>query len=469
MSRNDDASRVLSTLNSDGSRRWLRPRFSPGRFARRRKVVGWSLIALFIALPYIEVRGKPAVLLDIVHREFTLFGKTFLATDTLLLMLAVMSVLVTIFLLTAIFGRVWCGWGCPQTVYLELLFRPLERWIEGGQGAQVRLDREGPNGRRVLKYAVFFLISLGLAHVFLAYFVGVDELSRWVRRSPFEHPTAFFVMAGVTSAVFFDFAYFREQTCLVACPYGRFQSALLDRDSLIVGYDSKRGEPRTRGKKNAEVPTGDCVDCYKCVATCPTGIDIRDGLQMECVHCTQCIDACDAVMDKIGRPRGLIRYSSQNEIAGNPRRLLRPRVILYPLILLGLASTLAVLLVTGSSTDVSVVRPRGATFNSVPSGDITNRIRIRITNRDDQPQTYHASVFSEAGDGPPMSIKSGELPATLAAGEALLVDGFVVTPTSIFEEGRATVTVRIVSDEGFAQDVPFQLLGPWTARKGTSP
>src|SRR5690348_1587838 len=205
-------------------------------------------MVVFFAIPYVKIGGKPLMLLDLPRREFTFGGVTFLPTDTLLLMLLMMSILITVFLLTALFGRVWCGWSCPQTVYMEFLFRPIERWLEGGRSGSMHLDSQGIRGqmnpRRISKYAIYFVLALLLAHTFLAYFVGVDQLAVWVRRSPAQHPTSFALMALTTSAIMFDFSFFREQTCLVACPYGRWQSALLDKQSLIVAYDRNRGEPR---------------------------------------------------------------------------------------------------------------------------------------------------------------------------------------------------------------------------------
>lgn len=326
--------RVLATLNDDGSRRWLKPRVSPGRFLSRRRAVAYGLILLFTAIPYIQVGGRPLVLLDLPARRFTIFGVTFLPTDTVLLALFMVSVFVGVFLLTALLGRVWCGWACPQTVYMEFVYRPIERLLEGSPGRRRKGVLAESGVGKVLKFGAFLVVSLFLAHTFLAYFVGVERLAHWVTRSPLEHPSGFLIVAAVTGLMLFDFGYFREQMCLVACPYGRFQSALLDRSSLIVSYDRKRGEPR--GRKTVSLPLvdgagsarGDCVDCGLCVATCPTGIDIREGLQMECVHCAQCIDACDAVMTKLGMPRGLIRYSSQDAIEGKQARFLRPRVVI---------------------------------------------------------------------------------------------------------------------------------------------
>ncbi|MDP2703585.1 MAG: 4Fe-4S binding protein, partial [Candidatus Rokubacteria bacterium] len=260
--------RVLPTLNVDGTRRWMRPKLFEGRFLRRRRALAWALIGLFTVLPYLRMSGKPVILLDVVNRRFILFGATFLPTDTMLLMLLLVGLFIGIFLLTAIYGRVWCGWACPQTVYMEFLYRPIERLIEGGPRAQRDLDDRRLAPQRLLKYAVFGALSMFLAHTFLAYFVGVEALRHWITRSPFEHPAAFLVMAGTTALMFLDFGWFREQVCVVACPYGRFQSALLDRRSLIVGYDFRRGEPRGRlARRAGDGPgappraLGDCIDC----------------------------------------------------------------------------------------------------------------------------------------------------------------------------------------------------------------
>ncbi len=295
---------VLSTLEKDGSRRWLRPKLSPGKYWHRRRIVAYFLVAFFVSLPHLRYQGKPVFLFDIPAREFTILGHTFLPTDTPLLALGIIGVFLTVAFLTSISGRLWCGWGCPQTVYMEYFFRPIDRFFEGtsGKGGQPTKPMSAVN--HVARFLVYVLLSMALAHTFLAYFVGTDRLAMWLRSSPSEHPFAFLVMAGTTVAMLFDFLFFREQLCLIACPYGRFQSVMLDRKSLIVGYDVGRGEPRGKARHNADPSArqGDCVDCKKCVTTCPTGIDIRNGLQMECINCTQCIDACDEVMTKLGRP-----------------------------------------------------------------------------------------------------------------------------------------------------------------------
>jgi cytochrome c oxidase accessory protein FixG len=459
--------RVLPTLNTDGSRRWIRPKLFPGRFWRRRRAVAWGLIAAFTLIPYLSMRGRPLILLDVVHREFTLFGSTFLPTDSVLLMLLLVGVFLGIFLLTAVWGRVWCGWACPQTVYMEFLYRPIERLIEGNTTAQERLDRHPLHPRRLLKYAVFVACSMYLAHTFLAYFVGVRALAHWITGSPFEHPVAFLVMAGTTALMLLDFGFFREQVCMVACPYGRFQSVLLDRRSLIVGYDQRRGEPRRKpGRRRLEMvpasgPSGDCVDCGACVIACPTGIDIRDGLQMECIHCTQCMDACDSIMDRVGRPRGLIRYSSRDELGGAPHRILRPRVVLYPLLLVVVWGALAVTLARREPADLTVLRGLGSPYAILPTGAVSNQIRVKIVNRDAAAHRYRIEV-EPAGRGheAPLDTIAPDNPLPVAAGKSATATVFVNTSADAFDDGRREVRVRVSDGAGWSAIVPYRLLGP---------
>jgi len=459
--------RVLPTLNRDGTRRWIRPRLFAGRFFRRRRALAWTLMALFTAIPYLTLNGKPLVLLDVVQRRFTLFGATFLPTDSMLLMLLLVGIFLAIFLLTAVYGRVWCGWACPQTVYMEFLYRPIERLIEGGSGGQARLDRHPLHPRRLLKYAVFGALSMFLGHTFLAYFVGVSALARWVTGSPAEHPIAFLVMAATTVLMLLDFGWMREQVCMVACPYGRLQSVLLDRRSLIVGYDARRGEPRAKlGHRGLALatppaPAGDCIDCGACVVTCPTGIDIREGLQMECIHCTQCMDACDSIMDRVGRPRGLIRYSSRDELAGAPRRILRPRVVLYPVLLVLVWGGLVFALTHRAPADVTVLRGLGSPYSILPSGLVSNQIRVKIVNRDSVDRRYRIDVErADAGPGQALEMISPENPILVAAGKSATATLFVEAPANAFADGRLAVRFRIGDGVGWSDAVPYRLLGP---------
>jgi len=451
--------RVLPTLNEDGSRRWIRPKPAYGKFLRRRRATAYVLMLVFLLIPYIRMRGKPMVLLDLPHREFTLFGTTFLPTDTLLLMLLMMSILITVFLLTALFGRVWCGWGCPQTVYMEFLFRPIERWLEGGRSGSLHLDSLGLRGqlqpRRLAKYAIYFGLALVLAHTFLAYFVGVDQLAVWVRRSPVQHPTSFALMALTSAAIMFDFSFFREQTCLVACPYGRWQSALLDKQSLIAAYDRNRGEPRAKGRVR-QAGAGDCIDCGACVTTCPTGIDIRDGLQMECIHCTQCADACDEIMRRVERPEGLIRYSSRAALEGEPVHKLRPRVVLYPLALAGSFGGFLFALGTKAPADVTMLRGLGQPYAVEADGRVANQVRIKIANRSRVDHRYAIRVDGIA-DG---SVIAPMNPLPVAAGAAETASLFVMLPPQAFDDGERRVKFIITDGAGFVDTVSFEPVGP---------
>jgi cytochrome c oxidase accessory protein FixG len=461
---------VLSTLSADGKRRWIYPVPSPGRFARRRKVVGYFLVVLYLALPILPIGGRPAVLLDFIHREFALFGFTFYPTDTLLLLLFGVSLVLAVIVGTALLGRVWCGWACPQTVYLEFVFRPIERWIEGKEHVRLKRD-QGPltwdkAWRKGLKGSIYFTIALLLAHTFVAYFVGWSSLIDWMTSPPENHFGFFGMMALTTGLILYDFGYFREQMCTIACPYARMQSVLLDPDSLIVSYDPGRGEPRAHRSRKVlkeeaagHVPAqGDCIDCFACVRTCPTGIDIRNGLQMECVACTQCIDACDAIMDKIGKPRGLVRYTSERALAGEASRLLRPRPVLYSLLILAAGSAFVAGLVTRSAYDLNIGRATGAPFTELPDGTIANRLRFRLRNQTDAPAAL--TIAAEPAGSAELRFV-GVHPVSLLPGEMIRLEAWVVVPRSFFQASTNRVaTFRITSTDGISETVSFPLLGP---------
>jgi cytochrome c oxidase accessory protein FixG len=338
---------------------------------------------------------------------------------------------------------------------MEYLYRPLENLIEGKRSQRLKRG-EVPAGRRVLKHAAFFIVSAFLANTFLAYFVGWDQLLEWMSSSPTNHPLAFGIMLGTTLLMFFDFGWFREQTCILACPYGRFQSVLLDRNSLIVGYDTKRGEPRAKWRKKEKRTAGDCIDCKLCVSTCPTGIDIREGLQMECIHCTQCIDACDGVMDRIGLDRGLIRYTSQAELESGTRRFFRPRVFIYTAILLVMFGAFTFTLAGKSSADVTVLRGLGAPFSTLQTGEISNQIRIKVANRTDQERAYSIELVG----APELGLVAPENPLVVGPGATEMTAAFITAPTSVFTAGEAPVTVRVSDGVDFETEFDYRILGP---------
>jgi cytochrome c oxidase accessory protein FixG len=457
--------RVLSTLNEDGTRHWIHPKLARGRFLRRRQIVGYALILLFVALPFIEINGRPALLLDLVSRELSVFGALFRPSDGFLLMLLGLTIALSVFLVTALFGRVWCGWGCPQTVYLEHVFRPIERWLEGSPAQRRKLDATpGIHPRRVVKWGIFTAISFVLANVFLAYFVGVDRLSLWVLDSPLEHLGGFSVVLAVTALMVFDFGYFREQVCIVACPYGRLQSVLLDGQSLIVGYDRTRGEPRGKPQRKKSLPVvqerserGDCVDCGACVQVCPTGIDIREGLQMECIGCAQCIDACDAVMDKLGKPRHLIGYTSQDVLSGKRRKLLRPRTIIYPALLVIVATLFVWSAGAGhESTKIWVERIHGPSFVTLPDGSISAQVRLKVENESDDARRYEIELV----DAPDAKLRAPQLVWELRPHRSQEIPLFVDVAADTFVRGKRKVQLRVSDGHGFSRVVEVTLLGP---------
>lgn len=432
--------RVLSTLNADGTRRWLRPKVAMGAWWHRRRVVAWLLMILFTAIPWLEVGGGPLMRFDVVHRDFHFFGVHFRPTDTLLLMLLVLGIFLGIFLITALLGRGWCGWACPQTVYLEFLFRPVERAVKN----------------KLLRWTIFAVLALHLANTFLSYFVDPREVLTWSFHSPATHPAAFAIVIVTAALILVDFGWFREQMCTIVCPYARLQSALLDRDSLIIGYDAQRGEPRGKLKTGHERGAGDCIDCKLCVAACPTGIDIRDGLQLECVACVQCVDACDAVMDKIGRPRGLIRYASQNGLAGAPRRTWRPRTLIYPALILLAFGGLVWGILGRESALVRVLRVQSAPYVRLADGSVMNPVRLSLENRAPDARTYVIEWRGAAAG----RLLAPMFPLTIPAGEERTVVIESVLPAAAFSGARAEAAVLIQDGVDFAREFPLVLSGP---------
>lgn len=391
---------ILGSMKPDGSRLMLHPADVKGKWMRARRVAFAVLILFYVSAPFIPMGGHPMIHLDIQHRRFYLFGNTFNAQDFWMVLLFALSFVFGLLLLTAWKGRVWCGWACPQTVFLEGVYRPIERFIEGPREKRLKLQQEpwtaGKLARRVAKYAAFFVVSVLIAHTATALFVSPKELWLMIQEGPASHLEAFLLTAGFTAILTFNFTWFREQFCVVLCPYGRLQSVLHDRDSVTVAYREARGEPRGKLVKNPapDAPKqGECIDCKRCVVVCPTGIDIRNGLQMECLACNQCVDACDEVMDKVGKPRGLVGFASQNELAGQATRgFWRPRVLVYAALMLLAMSTLSVSLAMRTPFEANVFRPRGANPFIVDGATVRNPFEVHLFNKNPEPARFLVSV-----------------------------------------------------------------------------
>jgi cytochrome c oxidase accessory protein FixG len=448
----------VTTINADGSRRFLHPADTRGRWTTARRLVAWVLIAIYLLLPWVPVGGFPAVFLDIAERRFHLFGWTVASQELWLLFFFISGLGFALFFVTALLGRVWCGWACPQTVFLEHVFRAIERLIDGDAPARRQLDAAPWDNlkvaKRVAKHALFVLVSTLIAHLFLAYFVSLPRLYAMITEAPTEHWGAFLFMMTASGLLYFNFAWFREQLCIVICPYGRLQSALIDDHSLVVGYDANRGEPR-RGMSNA-APAGDCVDCLRCVHVCPTGIDIRQGLQLECLACTACIDACDDVMERLKKPRGLIRYDSLTNFAGGRTHWIRPRTILYAVLLaVGSAVTLAVFSNVKPVAFATMRMPGGSYF--VDADAVRNQLLVRLTNKTTEPRRFTLSLV-----GAPAALQStgtGE-PIEVAAMDEGLHTVIVRMPRSAYAgKFRFRIAVR---DEagGYTLEREAEFLGP---------
>jgi cytochrome c oxidase accessory protein FixG len=449
---------TVTTINDDGSRNFVHPADVRGLWTMLRRIAGAGLIATYIALPLVEINGAPAVFLDILHRKLHLFGLTFLFQDLWLLFFAITGAGFLLFFVTSILGRIWCGWACPQTVFLDHVFRRIERLIDGDAPARRKLEDAQPTAgkvaRRVLKHGVYLILCALIAHLFLSYFVSIPVLYRIAHLSPLQNWSTFLFVFALTGILYFNFAWFREQFCIVLCPYGRFQSALIDDNSIVIGYDEKRGEPR--GKPSSE--HGDCVDCRRCVQVCPTGIDIRQGLQLECISCAACIDACDGVMEKLHRPKGLIRHASLNALAGRATRFLRPRVLIYLVLMLAGATAFALATREVKPVVLSALRMRGAPY--FKDGDrVRNNFMLRVANKRPDAHQYTISVVSPLAT---LEVAGGNnQTVALAGGADIQVPLILTVPLSDFP-GQFEVKVLVGNQDGEIENernIPF--LGPF--------
>ncbi len=374
----------IGTIKKDGSRNWIFPKLVIGKFYKWRSLVSYLFIVVFLILPWIKIGGHPLFMFDLFNRKFILFSKVFWPQDFFIFVLGMLTFIVFIVLFTVVFGRLFCGWICPQTVFMEMIFRKVEYWIEGSADAQRRLTNSPWNAEKIKKRGskllIFYLISFVIANYFLAYMIGMDNVVLYIKEGIGNHIGTFIPLIIFSLVFFFVYTWFREQVCLIVCPYGRLQSVMLDKDSIVVAYDYVRGEDRQRFKKHEERTAGDCVDCGDCVKVCPTGIDIRNGTQLECINCTNCIDACDAIMEKFNFDQGLIRYASETTIKEKKKLTLTPRIIGYSIVLTLLMGVLAFMLITRNEVQATIMRVQGQLYQD-KGAEISNIYNIKLINK----------------------------------------------------------------------------------------
>lgn len=451
---------TIGTVNEDGKRNWLYPKKPKGRYHRMRIAVSIFLLTLLFVGPFLRWNGQPMFLFNVFERKFIIFGLTFWPQDFHLFVLAMLTFMVFIVLFTVVFGRIWCGWACPQTIFMEMVFRKIEYWIEGDRYQQKKLN-DGPwNQQKILKkagkWAIFAAISFLIGNTVMAYLVGTEQLSQLITHPPAENWGKFVGVVAFSGIFFFVFTYLREQACIVVCPYGRLQGVMLDKNSIVVAYDFVRGEPRKRLKKKETREAGDCIDCHLCVQVCPTGIDIRNGTQMECVNCTACMDACDEVMDKVGFQRGLIRYASYNNIFNKEKLKISARIIAYSVVLVALLSVFSFLLISRSNVETTILRTPGMRFQEVEGGYISNLYNVQVVNKTQQAYPVTFKLVSPNGRIKMVGKEDLQVPSQDIAKGAL----FVEIARDSLHGNKNQIVIEIYSGDQKLDRVKTNFLGP---------
>ena len=456
----------ISTADQDGRRQWIYPRKVSGRFFNYRTWFSWLLLAILFIGPFVTINGNPLLLLNVVERKFVVLGHIFWPQDMIFFALVVLLGLVSILVFTTAFGRLWCGWACPQTVFMEMVFRKLEYAIEGDAPSQRALNQGPWNGTKVfkklLKHGLFFGVSFLIGNLLLSYIIGWRDLYLIVTDPPARHFTGLMFMLAFALLFYGIYARFREQMCTFICPYGRLQSLLVDDNTILVAYDHRRGEKRApvkRGQSAADrqaAGLGSCVSCHRCVTVCPTGIDIRNGVQMECVQCTACVDACDTVMDKLGAPRGLIRYASANGIERKERLRFTPRLAVYSLVLMVLASVLGFMLVLRADVEATVLRAPGSLFQQMPDGRYSNLYTVRLVNKTSRDMPVELRLESPAGVLNVMGQGSILVPPQKLSENSVLIE---LDPAAM-QSGSTPVVVGVYSGGHKLETLKTAFIGP---------
>jgi cytochrome c oxidase accessory protein FixG len=457
----------LATVDDKGKRVWIYPKKPKGRYYNWRMILSGLLLAFLFGMPFVKFNGEPLLLFNILERKFILFGVLFMPQDFHLFGLAMLTFIVFIILFTVIFGRIFCGWVCPQTIFMEMVFRKIEYWIEGDANAQRRLN-ESPwttqkAVKKISKQAIFFAIAVLVANTFLAYIIGIDKVIQIATEPISKHTGGFVAMLLFSGAFYFVFSYMREQVCIAICPYGRLQGVLLDKNSIVIAYDYIRGEPRGKLTRENSAATakvsatslGDCIDCSLCVQVCPTGIDIRNGTQLECVNCTACIDACDEVMDKIERPRGLIRYDSANGIETKRNKIFTGRVIAYSALLTVLLGVNVWLLGNRSDAEAVILRTPGMLYQETEEGHITNLYNYQVFNKTTKDLPIRFQLVGIEGNIRPVGEVSVAAPGKMIEG-AFFVD---LKPQDLTDR-KTKLTIEVYSGNVLVDKTKTNFLGP---------
>ena len=453
----------IATINDEGKRNFLYPKKPKGKLTNQRSIVAAVLLIFIFAVPWLRINGQPFLMLDVLGRKFIIFGNVYWPQDFYLLAISAITGVLFVVLFTVVFGRLFCGWMCPQTIFMEHVFRRIEYWFEGDRGQQIRLSKLPWNNweklrKKGLKNIVFWLISFIIANDFLMVLVGSDEWLNVVKAGPNAHLGNFIAMVVFTSVFYFVFAWFREQVCIIVCPYGRLQGVLLDRQSVVIAYDYLRGESRGLFKKTEDrtaAKKGDCIDCNQCVDVCPTGIDIRNGTQLECINCTACIDACDSMMEKVNLPKGLIRFASEESIAENKPHKYSTRAKAYTVVLGVLLIITGFMLSRRTILDATILRATGLTYIE-KEGKIANLYNFKVINKSVEAQELEIKLLSPEGSiefvgTPVMHVEVG----TLAQGSF-----FVLIDPSLLTGSKTEIEIGIYAKGELVETVETNLNGP---------
>ncbi len=457
----------IGTIKEDGKRAWVFPKKPSGKFFKYRTYVSYALLAILIVSPFIKINGNQFMMFNVLERRFNIFGFPFWPQDFHLFVISMIIGVVFIALFTVAFGRIFCGWMCPQTIFMEMVFRRIEYWIEGDRGAQIKLERQEWNGekirKRALKWTIFFIISFLIANIFLAYLIGSDRLVQYVIDGPFGHLSTMASLLIFTAVFYFVFAWFREQVCIIACPYGRMQGVLLDNKSIVVAYDHKRGEAengRKKWRKNEDreaLGHGDCIDCFQCVNVCPTGIDIRNGTQLECVNCTACIDECDTIMEKVNLPKGLIRYASENEITKKEKFRFTPRLKGYTAVLTILTGVLIGMLFLRNDLDASILRLPGQLYEHKEGNIISNVYTYKLLNKTmKEIPDVHFELLSHKGTIRLVSHENFKVPPEERAQGTL----FIEINAAVLNGDKDKLKIGVYSGEQLIETATARFLAP---------